>query len=922
MVVEFGLLGGVRAHRDGTPVDLGHRRQRGVLGVLLAEADRLVPVERLLDRVWGEPAPRRGRDTLYSYLARLRGVLAGLDGVRLERHSGGYRLALEERAVDLHRFHYLLTEVRATRDDGQAMALYEQALALYRGEPLPELDSPWAAELRAALERHRLAAELDHADTALRLGRHADLLPVLTSRTDRHPLDERLAGQLMLALYRNGRPADALSHYQQLRARLADELGTDPGPSLQRLHQQILAVDPDLAEPAEAARTREVPRQLPAVPGHFTGRAAELAELDTSFDAGATVLVSAIGGVGGIGKTWLALAWAHRNLERFPDGQLFVDLHGFSPAGDPVEPAVALRGFLDALAVDPDRIPVDVDARAALYRSLVADKQVLVVLDNAATAEQVVPLLPGSPSCTVLVTGRHRLASLIDRHGARHLSLDVLSHNEARTLLTARLGADRVAAEPDAVEELIELCGGHPLALSITARTAATHPAVPLAEVATELRELGLEMLDHDTDPAASLPTVLSWSLRYLTDQQRTLFALLAIAPGPDTGLPAAASLAGVSQREARSALRTLTDASLIDHTLSGRYAMHDLVRAYAATLAHDLSEHVRAALARVTDFYLHTAHAAAQLLYPQRESIRPDPPVPGTHPQPLPDRPAALAWLESHHPHLLAAQHTAGSHQAVWQLAWTLHTLHRRRGYRREALAVWQAATAAADQLPDPVVRILAHRYLGLAYARLEQHEQADDHLHHALALADHHHDIARQAHVSNGLSVAWALRGDDRKALQHAQHTLDLFRSLDQPVGEAAALTMTGWLAARLGDHDTARDHCRRALELHRHHHNVEGEASTLDSLGWIAHHTGNHHQAIDHYHQALALFRAIDHNSEVANTLDHLGHPHAVLGQPDHAREVWREALRLYREQGRDDDADRVRRQLDDIDPVKTP
>ncbi|MBW4722536.1 AfsR/SARP family transcriptional regulator, partial [Saccharothrix obliqua] len=294
---------------------------------------------------------------LYSYLTRLRGVLVDLGEVRLERHSGGYRLALEEQTVDLHRFHDLLTRARAMRDDERASALYEQALALWHGEPLPELGSPWAADVRAGVERRRFAAELDHADTALRLGRHTDLLPVLAERAGHHPLDERVAGQLMLALYRNGRQADALDHFQRLRVRLADELGADPGPALRRLHHRILAGDSTLAEAAVGAgRAAQVPRQLPASPRLFTGRATELAELDrpltgkvhppgTSSDevSGATVVVSAIGGVGGIGKTWLALAWSHRNLERFPDGQLFVDLHGFSSNDEPVAPAVAVR---------------------------------------------------------------------------------------------------------------------------------------------------------------------------------------------------------------------------------------------------------------------------------------------------------------------------------------------------------------------------------------------------------------------------------------------------------------------------------------------------------------------------------------------------------------------------------------------------
>ncbi|MFE2755432.1 ATP-binding protein [Actinosynnema sp. NPDC059335] len=675
-----------------------------------------------------------------------------------------------------------------------------------------------------------------------------------------------------------------------------------------------------------------VPRQLPAAPALFTGRAEELARLDRVLTAttppadptgtGATVLVSAIGGAGGIGKTWLALAWAHRRLERFPDGQLFVDLHGFSPTGDPVRPAVAVRGFLDALEVDPNRIPNDLDAQAALYRSLVAGRRMLIVLDNAATSDQVAPLLPGSPTCTVLVTGRHKLASLIDRHGARHLPLGALTHEEARGLLAARLGADRVAAEPEAVDALIGLCGGHPLALSITARTAEPHPDVPLAETAAELRDLGLEALDHDTDPAASLPAVLSWSLRHLTDTQRTVFALLGIAPGPDTTPPATAALTGLPDRTARRTLNGLENASLLERRPGGRYAMHDLVRRYATTTAHTtLPEHVReTALTRVGDFHLHTAHAADRLLDPHGTLVRPEPPAPGVHPHPLPDTAAALAWLQAEHATLLATQRTAatlGHHHTVWHLAWNLHTFHQQRGHRHDAVSTWQAALDAADHLPDPATHSRTHRLLGRACSRLGLHEQAIAHLERALDLAARHHDPTEQALTHWVLAVAWEQRGDERRALEHAHHARDLYRALDQPVREAGALNAVGWYAARLGRFDTAREHCQAALNLHRHHHNPVGEADTLDSLGYIAHHTGDHHQALDHYHHALTLNRDLGHAYEVANTLDRVGHPHAALGRHEQARTVWREALQLYREQGRDADAERVQRQLDNLD-----
>ncbi|MEU0532339.1 ATP-binding protein [Amycolatopsis tolypomycina] len=700
-----------------------------------------------------------------------------------------------------------------------------------------------------------------------------------------------------------------------------DLVATDHGAAVGVVHGNV-NLHPPPPRPAPP-----IPRQLPAAPGLFTGRTAELARLDRALTPapqgqGATALVSAIGGAGGIGKTWLALAWAYRHLERFPDGQLFVDLHGFSPTGEPVQPAVAVRGFLDALGVEANRIPTDLDAQAALYRSLVAGRRMLIVLDNAATSDQVAPLLPGSPSCTVLITGRHRLASLIDRHDAHHLPLDVLSPEEACSLLAARLGADRVAAEPEAVDELIGLCGGHPLALSITARTAGPRSGVALAEAAAELRDLGLEALDHDTDPAASLPTVLSWSLRYLTDTQRTVFALLGIAPGPDTTPPATAALTGLPDRLARRTLGGLENASLLERRPGGRYAMHDLIRRYASDTAHTaLPEEVReAALVRVGDFHLHTAHAAARLLYPHRALVRPEPPAPGVRPHLLPDTAAAVAWLDAEHATLLATQRAAvtlGHHHTVWHLAWNLTTFHQRRGHRHDAVTTWQAALEAADHLPDPATHSRTHRLLGLACARLGLHEQATTHLEQALDLAVRHHNPTDQAHTHQALALAWEQRGDDRQALEHAHHALDRYRSLDQPVAEAVALNTVGWFAARLGRFDTAREHCQAALTLHRHHHNPGGEAAALDSLGYIAHHTGDHHQALDHYHHTLTLRRTLGNAYQVAETLDSMGHPHAALGRYEQARTVWREALQLYRDQGRDADAERVQHQLDDLD-----
>ncbi|GAA3648983.1 hypothetical protein GCM10022267_39300 [Lentzea roselyniae] len=441
------------------------------------------------------------------------------------------------------------------------------------------------------------------------------------------------------------------------------------------------------------------------------------------------------------------------------------------------------------------------------------------------------------------------------------------------------------------------------------------------ADPGPELRDLHRRILE--TDPAASLPAVLSWSLRRLTGEHRIVFGLLGIAPGPDTTLPAVVALTGLSPARARRALSALEAASLLERSQGGRYAMHDLIRAYAATTAHDLPDDVReTALVRVMDFHLHTAHAADRLLDPIRQLVPLEPPASGVHPLPLPDAAAALAWLDAEHATLLATQRTAaalGRHHVVWHLAQRLNTFHLRRVHLRDALTTWRAALDAAAHLPDPTTRSRAHRFLGSACSRLGLHEEATGHLDQALALAVHREDVLEQAHTHRVLAFTWEQRGDDRRALDHAQHALDLYRSAGQRVREAETLNVVGFLAARVGDLTTAWDHCQAALTLNRQLHNPDGEAGTLDSLGFIAHRSGDHHQALDLYQQALTLYRGHGQGNEVPDILDHIGHPHAALGQHDHARSVWQEALELYRDQGRDNDAARVQRQLDGLTPA---
>ncbi|WP_244223926.1 NB-ARC domain-containing protein, partial [Amycolatopsis circi] len=387
-----------------------------------------------------------------------------------------------------------------------------------------------------------------------------------------------------------------------------------------------------------------VPRQLPCPPRLFTGRTVELVQLDRHLDLAGTV---AIGGTGGIGKTWLALHWAHQRLSRFPDGQLHVDLHGFDPTGQPTSAAEAIRGFLDALGVAPSAIPVDLEAQIGLYRSLLAGKRMLLVLDNARDIEQVTPLLPGTPTCTVLITSRRHLVGLAALYGVQLLNLDVLPDSDARELLTGHLGPDRLATEPGTVADLLTMCAGLPLAVRIVAARAQHHPTFPLAVLAEELRDASARLDGLDAGGLrVNLRAVLSWSVRALSPQATRLFGLLGIAPGPDISLAAAEALAATPAAQLRTVLRELEIASLVQQHVPRRYRMHDLIRLYASdTLTEDARD---AALRRILHFYTHTAHAADRLLNPRQGSIPLDPPAPDALPHPLPDALAALAWYHT----------------------------------------------------------------------------------------------------------------------------------------------------------------------------------------------------------------------------------------------------------------------------------
>ncbi|WP_243707239.1 BTAD domain-containing putative transcriptional regulator [Micromonospora sp. KC606] len=574
--MRFQILGPVVAYAASGPVALGTARQRTVLAVLLVEPGAPVSLDQLIERLWGSTPPQRARQTMHTYLSRLRDVLSGVGGPVLVRRSGTYTLEIDSYTVDLHRFRALATRARQTPDDDRAADLWRKAMALWKGRPFADLDSDWLRMVADALETERLAAGLDRTDVLLRSGEHAPLLPELTAAAAEHPLDERRARQLMLALYRSGRQADALAHYRLLRTRLVDELGSDPGPVLRELHQRMLRHDPELtatattetpgtsAAPANAILRR--PAQLPADVAGFTGRAADLHRLDQmmgggSGDAPQAVVITAIGGAAGVGKTSLAVHWAHRVADRFPDGQLYVNLRGYDPE-QPMPAGDALARFLTALGVTGQNIPLDVEERAARYRSELAGRRMLILLDNVASAAQVRPLLPGTGSCLVVVTSRDSLAGLVAVQGAHRLDLDLLPTAEAVALLR-RLVGQRIQAEPEAAEALAEQCARLPLALRVAAELVMSRPDSTLADLVAELadRRTRLELLDAGGDPYAAVREVFSWSIQHLPAEAVRVFRLLGLHSGPDLDPYAAAALANTGLDQARRMLALLARA-------------------------------------------------------------------------------------------------------------------------------------------------------------------------------------------------------------------------------------------------------------------------------------------------------------------------------------------------------------------------
>jgi DNA-binding SARP family transcriptional activator len=926
--IEFCLLGPLIVRRRAVAVTVPRGRQRVILAMLLLNAGRVVGVDELAETLWLSGPPPSAPVAVQNYVMRLRNTLGDAGRARIITQPPGYLIRVEASELDLSRFEALLGAARAAAQDGswgQAATYAREALELWRGEPLTGVESEALAAREAPrLTELRLQALELRIDADLHLGRHTQVIADLRQLAGAHPLRERLHGQLMLALFREGRQAEALAAYRHARNVLVAEVGVGPGPGLRDLHQRILSADPALTatgpeppaqpEPGRVTQrelTSPVPRELPpSVPG-FTGRSAELQALTGLLDrpgqqVPGAVVISAIGGTAGVGKTALAVRWAHQVAGRFPDGQLYVNLRGYDP-GQPMVAMDALAGCLASLGVPGQDIPPEADQRAARYRSLLAGKRMLIVLDNARSADQVRPLLPGTPACAVVVTSRDTLAGLAARDGATRVDLDVLPLQDAVALLRALIGA-RAAAEPAAAAELAHLCCRLPLALRVAAELAAARPAMPLAALTRELANLRtrLDLLEAGGDPSTEVRTVFSWSYRHLDSVAARTFRLLGLHHGPDFEPYAAAALTSAAVPQARRTLDVLARARLIQPTGPDRYGMHDLLRGYAheLTASLDTEAEQHAALTHLFDYYLHAAAAAMDTLYPAEQHrypliLRPAIPVP-----PSADPAAAREWLDGERATLVAAAGHAAANgwpDHATRLAATLARYLHYGGHLPEATTIFGHALGAARRTGDRVAEALVLNEIGSVNWQQSRFHQASEHFRQALALSRAAGDRAGEARALSNMGLAEKDLDRYEQAAGYQKEAAAIYRDIGDRLGEARALGGIGLARQRQGRYQEAADYHRQTLDMFRELGDRAGEAWALVRLGNVDLRLGLCQHAAGYYQQALALFQEIRSTSNQAEVLARLGDAYLALSRYEQAAGNFEQALAMSRELG---------------------
>ncbi|WP_165970682.1 tetratricopeptide repeat protein [Actinomadura sp. 6K520] len=894
--MEFRLLGSLELWSDGQRLHLGWAKERCVLAALLMTPGRPVTSETLIDRVWGTDPPAKAKDLLYPHIARLRRNLAALgEEVRLEQRSGAYVLDVDPATVDYHRFRTLCDQARAIAASGhpdEAVRLFGDALRLWRGEPLRGVTGEWAAWRRRDIQEELLGAALDRARLELDLGEHAKLVAELNELLDRFPGNEKTVELLMLALHGGGRSAEALRVYERARRRLAAELGVSPNPGLRELHRRILSGEPGPAASRSRARASP-PSDLPGDLHTFTGREAELDRLaEMAGEGGGTaVTVLAVDGMPGVGKTTLAIRLAHRLAPRYPDGRIFLDLFAHDREREPLDPAAALRRLLHTFGVDGDRMPAGLDGMAALWRTKLAGRRVLLVLDNALGHDQVRPLLPGSPGCLVLITSRRRLAGL---DAARTLSLDVLAPADAALLLTRSAGL-APDADPESVRTVARLCGHLPLAVQLIGNRLRHRTSWTVADLADRL-ERGRAPLTEFRAENRGVSEVFEVSYLGLDERQRHAFRLLGLHPGADLTARDAAALLDTGPAAAEALLDDLHDHHLINEPRRGRYRYHDLVREYAHHLAadRDPAPAREAAVDRLLDHYLAAAGHADRLLFPYRS--RPLPAAPAF----FEDEDGARRWFREELDNALrvarhAADHGRPRHAAL--LAAALGEYLETEGNWPEAADLHERAVHAWRVLgeDDGTARAFADRSRILL--RAGRHEEALRAANEGLAVTAAGPAAVAALHDSLGL-VHWQ-RSEYDVAVGYYDRALELWRSAGDRAGEAEVLHHRAFILFHRGRYAEAEEEMRAALALYGEAGHRKGRQMVLNNLGDIERKLGRYGAALRCYEEAGAVIEMSRQHR--ATWLNNIAAVRVRTGQGAAGIENYRQALSIYRELG---------------------
>ncbi|MEW1755906.1 BTAD domain-containing putative transcriptional regulator [Streptomyces cyaneofuscatus] len=943
--LRFTVLGPVRAWRGAQALPSGSPQQRALLAALLLREGRTATANELIDAFWGEDPPSQAKATIRTYASRLRKILGQ---ETLVSESGGYALRIGRGALDLTLAQDLAAEAekaRASGDRCQARTLINKVLGLWDGEALASVPGPYAENQRTRLEEWRLQLTEARLDLDLEVGSHAEAVSELTALTAAHPLRERLRELLMVALYRSGRQAEALAVYADTRRLLAEELGVDPRPELAQLQQRILRADEELARPADEpapAAAPVKPAQLPATVPDFTGRDSFVRDLGAQLATaeGSVMAVSALAGIGGVGKTTLAVHVAHQARPHFPDGQLYVDLQGAGARA--AEPETVLGSFLRALGTADSAIPDTLDERAALYRSTLDGRRVLVLLDNAHDAAQIRPLLPGTPGCAALVTSRVRM---VDLAGAHLVDLDVMAPDEALQLFTRIVGAERVGAEREAALDVVAACGFLPLAIRIAASRLAARRTWTVSVLAGKLAD---ERRRLDELQAGDLAVKATFELGYgqLEPAQARAFRLLGLADGPDISLAAAAALLNLEPHTAEDLLEALVDTSLLESAAPGRYRYHDLVRLYARACAErDEQPPVERelALSRLLDFYLATAAGVYALERPGERVLdhftRTE--YPGLV---FPLRETALDWLFTESSGLLAcarqsaaigmpkrasdllmavvdlgesganshqfataakavsdAARAAGEAQAEARARTMLSHVHSVSGRFAEADAEASRALALGQRAEDPVSLGQAPNQRGIIALYENRHEDAEAHLTQAMAAFRADGNKPGEAAALCNLSRVHLATGRTSSAVHLAQQGVAIYE------GDATDLALrlaNGKYAlglALIGSEQMprARDALLEALQIFRESRQQLWHGMTLFRLAELHLAEQDGAQAAAHAEQALAVLRGIGGDWRRANVLAVLGRGLTAIGQRDRAQVCWSEALAVFEE-----------------------